>query len=70
MHAPRHMAFAVSLSRIVAGFVLLAGVGACGYKGPLYMPPPPPPDEASVMPPDNAPAGEAPSAAPATDTAQ
>ena len=44
MHAPRPMAFAFILTRIVAGFTLLAGLGACGYKGPLYMPPPPPPD--------------------------
>ena len=39
MHAPRPMAFAVILTRIVAGFTLLAGLGACGYKGPLYHPP-------------------------------
>ena len=57
MHAQRPMAFAVILTRIVAGFTLFAALGACGYKGNLYMPPPPPPDEASVLPPTgNAPA--------------
>lgn len=61
MHASRHMAHAFSLTRIVAGFALLAGLAACGYKGPLYMPPPPPPDEAAVMPPSSAPT-EAPAA--------
>lgn len=65
MHASRHTAHAFSLTRIVAGFALLAGLAACGYKGPLYLPPPPPPDEASVMPPSSAP-----SEAPATGQAR
>ncbi|MCB5364678.1 lipoprotein [Pusillimonas sp. CC-YST705] len=54
MLASRPTAHAFSLSRIVAGFVLTAGLAACGYKGPLHMPPPPP-DEASVMPPNSMP---------------
>lgn len=66
MHAPRPAAPAVIMTRIVAGFALVAGLSACGYKGPLYMPPPPPPD-ASVVPPQAAPKApaEAPAATPA-----
>ena len=70
MHASRPMAFAVLLTRLVAGFALVAGLGACGYKGPLYMPPPPPPDEASVMPPTGSAPAEAPSAAPVAEKVQ
>lgn len=70
MHAPRSMAFTVILTRIVAGFTLLAGLGACGYKGPLYMPPPPPPDEASVLPPTGNVPAEAADAAPTTQPVQ
>ena len=64
MHAPRPMAFAVILTRIVAGFSLLAGLAACGYKSDLYMPPPPPPDEASVLPPTGSTPAEAADTAP------
>jgi predicted small lipoprotein YifL len=37
-----------TLLRIVAAFAMLAGLSACGYKGPLTLPAPPP--EASAQP--------------------
>ncbi|MAK54517.1 MAG: hypothetical protein CML17_01480 [Pusillimonas sp.] len=40
-----------SLTRIVASIVLLCGVAACGYKGPLTQPPPAPPDASLTTPP-------------------
>jgi len=52
---------ATSMYRIVASLAVLALLGACGFKGPLYMPPPPPPPDASLTtPPESA----GPSAAP------
>lgn len=39
------------LYRVVAGALLLAALGACGYKGPLRLPPPPPVDTKLAAPP-------------------
>lgn len=39
------------LCRIAGGLLLLSALGACGYKGPLYMPKPSPPPESLTKPP-------------------
>ena len=44
-------------TRVLGSGLLLAGLFACGYKGPLYLPPPPDPPAALTEPP----APEAPS---------
>ena len=35
-----HLAFSRRALRIVATLAATAGMAACGFKGPLYMPPP------------------------------
>ncbi|MYN12698.1 hypothetical protein GSY71_05995 [Pusillimonas sp. TS35] len=48
-----HRRAAAITVRYVGAAGLLAGLAACGYKGPLYMPPPPPPPSATLTaPPD------------------
>jgi predicted small lipoprotein YifL len=49
-HTP-NTAAAGHLCRIAAGALLLAALGACGYKGPLYMPKPAPPPDSLTKPP-------------------
>jgi len=41
------------LAALLGGLTLSAALGACGYKGPLYMPPPAP-DETLTAPPQPA----------------
>ncbi len=38
-------------ARLVGAGLLLGGLAACGYKGPLYLPPPPDPPAALTEPP-------------------
>lgn len=60
-HSP-NTAPAGYLCRIAAGALLLAALGACGYKGPLYMPKPAPPPDSLTKPPTSAiPPADAPS---------
>jgi predicted small lipoprotein YifL len=56
MRAPQSLFCASRLYRIVASLGLLLVLGACGYKGGLYMPPPPPPPDATLTQPPPAPA--------------
>jgi predicted small lipoprotein YifL len=51
MQAPLLQTAALSVRRLALGLPLLLALGACGYKGPLYMPPPPAPDDSLVAPP-------------------
>ncbi len=51
MQAPRPAARTTLVSRIVASLALASVLGACGYKGPLYLPPPPPAPDASLTTP-------------------
>lgn len=41
--------------RLGCALTLTLTLGACGYKGPLYMPPPPPAPDASLTTPPTAP---------------
>ncbi len=44
--------------RVLAGGLLLGGLMACGYKGPLYLPPPEdPPADLTAPPTQDAPPG-------------
>lgn len=43
------------LFRIAGMLTLTLMVGACGYKGPLYMPPPPPAPDTSLTTPPSGP---------------
>jgi predicted small lipoprotein YifL len=58
------------LYRVLAGAALLATLGACGFKGPLYLPPPPAVDAKLAAPPtpQPLPQGDT-SAAPSPDAA-
>jgi len=41
-------------ARLLAGGLLLGGLLACGYKGPLYLPPPEEPPSTLTTPPEHA----------------
>lgn len=52
MHQPQRSSAIARLSlRLLTGGLLLGGLLACGYKGPLYLPPPEDPPAALTTPP-------------------
>jgi len=51
MQAPHTAARTTLVSRIVTSLALVSALGACGYKGPLYLPPPPEAPDASLTAP-------------------
>ncbi|HLV28668.1 MAG TPA: lipoprotein [Burkholderiaceae bacterium] len=60
MQPSSHLSRRIRLGlRLAAGGVLISGLMACGYKGPLYHPPPPeaPPASLTQPPGHDAPPG-------------
>jgi|GEM_PF-804838 hypothetical protein len=50
----RRPAAAHTCLRLIAGCLLVGGLAACGYKGPLYLPAPEAPPAELTAPPTNA----------------